>query len=221
MILVLKKDTRQEEMDNLITWLESQNVRTHISRRRVLRLLLASWAILRRSNIDLISGLDIVENVHAHIQEPYKNANRKFHPDDTRDHGGGGTQIGGGDFQFIAGPCSVESRGADLSAWPRRVRGRAHSCCAAARSSPAPPPTPSRACSAEGIELLLEAKTADRPAHRHRDHEHLPPAAVRGRGRHPGRRAQHAELRAAQGAGQRRQAHPAQSAALPTPSRSF
>ena len=43
------------------------------------------------------------------IQEPYKNANRKFHPDDTVIDVNG-VKIGGGHFQVIAGPCSVESR---------------------------------------------------------------------------------------------------------------
>ena len=42
------------------------------------------------------------------VQEPYKNANRKFHPTDTVIHVGG-TQVGGGTLTLIAGPCSVES----------------------------------------------------------------------------------------------------------------
>ena len=58
-------------------------------------------------DIDLLRALDIVEDVKR-IQEPFKNANRKFHEEDTvipvMD-----TQIGGGVFTMIAGPCSVES----------------------------------------------------------------------------------------------------------------
>ena len=58
-------------------------------------------------DIDLLNGLDIVEDVKR-IQEPYKNANRKFHPDDTVVEIGD-IKIGEGNFQVIAGPCSVES----------------------------------------------------------------------------------------------------------------
>ncbi|MDY4200496.1 MAG: 3-deoxy-7-phosphoheptulonate synthase, partial [Candidatus Fimadaptatus sp.] len=107
MILVLKKDTRQEEMDNLITWLESQNVRTHISNgeyKTVVGLVGDTSAL----DIDLISGLDIVESV-TRITEPFKKANRKFHPDDSIIQIADGVAMGGGHFQFIAGPCSVES----------------------------------------------------------------------------------------------------------------
>ncbi|MCE2604035.1 hypothetical protein LH384_33650, partial [Pseudomonas aeruginosa] len=59
-------------------------------------------------DIDLINALDIVETVKR-VQEPYKNVNRKFHPQDTIVDVAG-AKIGGGNFQIIAGPCSVESR---------------------------------------------------------------------------------------------------------------
>ena len=58
-------------------------------------------------DIDLISALDIVEDVKR-IAEPFKNANRKFHPDDMVIDVCG-RKIGGGNFCLIAGPCSIES----------------------------------------------------------------------------------------------------------------
>ena len=65
------------------------------------------------------------------VQEPYKKANRKFHPDDTVDRPWPAARtIGGGRLAIIAGPCSVEMRGADHAAWPRGVK-------AAGRSLPA------------------------------------------------------------------------------------
>ena len=145
MILVLKKDTRQEEMDNLITWLESQNVRTHISNgeyKTVVGLVGDTSAL----DIDLISGLDIVESV-TRITEPFKKANRKFHPDDSVIQIADGVAMGGGHFQFIAGPCSVEiRRTGNVRIAGCSVKRAAHTCCAAARSSRAPLPTPSRGC---------------------------------------------------------------------------
>ena len=99
MILVLKKDTRQEEMDNLITWLESQNVRTHISNgeyKTVVGLVGDTSAL----DIDLISGLDIVESV-TRITEPFKKANRKFHPDDSIIQIADGVAMGGGHGRIL------------------------------------------------------------------------------------------------------------------------
>ncbi len=64
-----------------------------------------------RVDMDLIRSMDIVENVKR-ISEPYKKANRKFHPADTvvRVPAKNGTVlIGEGHFTLIAGPCSVES----------------------------------------------------------------------------------------------------------------
>ena len=58
-------------------------------------------------DIDLIRSLDIVEAV-TRIQEPYKNANRKFHPEDSIVDVSG-VKFGGRHFQMIAGPCSVET----------------------------------------------------------------------------------------------------------------
>ena len=59
-------------------------------------------------DIDLINALDIVETVKR-VQEPYKNVNRKFHPEDTVVKISENVKIGGGNFQVMAGPCSVES----------------------------------------------------------------------------------------------------------------
>ncbi len=70
-----------------------------------------SWLIGDTSalDIDLIRALEIVEDVKR-VQEPYKNANRKFHPADTVITLENGVKIGGGHKQIFAGPCSVESR---------------------------------------------------------------------------------------------------------------
>ena len=57
---------------------------------------------------DMLELLDIVDFVKR-ITEPFKNANRKFHPEDTVIDVGG-AKIGGGNFAVIAGPCSVEKR---------------------------------------------------------------------------------------------------------------
>ena len=107
-------------------------------------------------DIDLIKALDIVETVKR-VQEPYKNANRKFHPEDTVVEITPDVKIGGGDFQVIAGPCSVESE--------EQVCEVAHDVKAAGAGlyrggafKPRTSPYTFQGMRDEGIKLLLEAK---------------------------------------------------------------
>ena len=106
MIVVLKKNPNQEQLDSLVTWLQDKGITIHTSMgaaHTILGLVGDTSAL----DIDLIAALDIVEDVKR-VQEPYKNANRKFHPEDTVVKAGN-TQIGGGTLTIMAGPCSVES----------------------------------------------------------------------------------------------------------------
>ena len=106
MIVVLKEHPNEKQLDNLKAWLTSLGLRIHESE-GVNHQILGLVGDTSRVDIDLIQALDIVEDVKR-IQEPYKNANRKFHPLDTVITAGN-TKIGGGNFAVIAGPCSVES----------------------------------------------------------------------------------------------------------------
>ena len=58
-------------------------------------------------DIEFIDAQDVVESVKR-VQEPYKKANRKFHPENTVIDVGG-VKIGDGSLNIMAGPCSVES----------------------------------------------------------------------------------------------------------------
>ena len=59
-------------------------------------------------DIEYIEAQDIVESVKR-VQEPYKKANRKFHPEDTTIKINENVTIGDGSLHIMAGPCSVES----------------------------------------------------------------------------------------------------------------
>lgn len=108
MIAVLKQGTDEKQMQNLIDWFKDQGLDVHVSRGEY-STILGLIGDTAKIDIDLLQGLDIIESVKR-ITEPYKNANRKFHPDDTVVRVTPDVQFGGGHFQFIAGPCSVESR---------------------------------------------------------------------------------------------------------------
>ena len=106
MIIMVKSQASEQQIEQLIQRMQGLNLGTHISRGES-HTIIGLVGDTSRVDIDSIRSLEIVEDVHR-IQEPYKNANRKFHPDDTVVNAGG-VPIGGGHFQIIAGPCSVES----------------------------------------------------------------------------------------------------------------
>ena len=96
MIIALKKSIRAEEQEHLIKWLESQGVRTHISEGEF-QTIIGLVGDTTRIDTDLIRGLEFVEGV-TRISEPFKKANRKFHPDDTVVCLNNRTAFGGGAF---------------------------------------------------------------------------------------------------------------------------
>ena len=106
MIIVIKKGSEQKQVDNLLKWITMQGLKVDMSfghNSTVIGLVGDTSKI----DMDLVRSMEIVDKV-TRIQEPYKCATRKFHPDDTVVEVGG-HKFGGGAFQMIAGPCSVES----------------------------------------------------------------------------------------------------------------
>ena len=105
MIAVLKPNTSKEQRGSLISWLEQQNLEVHVSEGHDYTVL-GLVGDTKSVDVDLLESLDIVESVKI-VTEPFKQCNRKFHPDDTVIDVNG-IKIGGGNFCMIAGPCSVE-----------------------------------------------------------------------------------------------------------------
>ena len=154
MVVLLKKNPDPNQVDNLVAWLKGQNLQVHMSEgttQTIMGLIGDTTSI----DIDLLKALDIVEDVKR-IQEPYKNANRKFHPADTVIEVGG-VKIGGGNFAIAAGPCAVESEeqiclvaGLVKASGAKLLRGGAF--------KPRTSPYAFQGMREEGIRLLLEAK---------------------------------------------------------------
>lgn len=106
MIVILKHQAKQEQIDKLKVFLTNLGLRIDESKgdhSTILGLL----GDTTRVDADLIASLEGVEAVRR-VQEPYKKANRKFHPEDSVIDCSG-VPVGGGMFQIIAGPCSVET----------------------------------------------------------------------------------------------------------------
>ena len=154
MVVILKKNPNEKQLENLKNWLRSLGLEIHMStgsNQTVLGLVGDTSVV----DIDLIKALDIVEEVKR-IQEPFKNANRKFHPRDTVIQVGG-VKLGGGNFQFIAGPCSVESE-AQICYVAQAVKDAGAGILRGGAFKPRTSPYSFQGLGAEGIRLLLEAK---------------------------------------------------------------
>ena len=106
MVIIIKKGADQAQVEHLKALLRSRNIDPHESKGS-LQTIIGCVGDVAHVDPSLIEALDVVESVQR-IQEPYKAANRKFHPaDSVLDCGG--VKLGGGQFAVIAGPCSVES----------------------------------------------------------------------------------------------------------------
>ena len=155
MIISLKKDTRKEEREQLIRWLESYGVRIHLSEGEY-QTVIGLVGDTTRIDTDLISGLDIVENV-TRISEPFKKANRKFHPEDSIITVADGVAFGRGNFQFIAGPCSVESE-EQVETIARAVQKSGAGVLRGGAFKPRTSPYDFQGLHEEGIRILMEVK---------------------------------------------------------------
>lgn len=160
MIAVLKNGVTKTQRANLVQWLESQNVKVHISEGEM-QTVLGLIGDTSKIDMDLLSGLDIIENV-TRISDPFKSANRRFHPDDTVVEVGSGenkVKIGGGNFCIMAGPCSIESESQILSVAESVKASGAHMLRGGA-FKPRTSPYDFQGLRAEGLQLLLKARAA-------------------------------------------------------------
>lgn len=105
-VITIKPEAKAEQIEILQAWLAKQQIATHISRSAE-HILLGLVGDTAAVDAELLRAMDIVEKVER-IREPFKNANRKFYQKEGIVDVGG-AKIGGGHFQIIAGPCSVES----------------------------------------------------------------------------------------------------------------
>ena len=106
MIVTIKPNSNPVQVKRLTKWITDLGLDVHVSEGEK-STVIGLVGDTSKVDIDLIRSLDIVEAV-TRIQEPYKNANRKFHPEDSIVDVSG-VKFGGRHFQMIAGPCSVET----------------------------------------------------------------------------------------------------------------
>lgn len=154
MITVLKQGVSQQQIDNLVEWFEKQGLRVHISEGEY-NTILGLIGDTSKIDVELLSVIDIVESVKE-ISEPFKNANRKFHPDDTVIKVGD-TLVGGGNFAMIAGPCSIESKEQILEV-AEKVKISGATMLRGGAFKPRTSPYDFQGMREDGLELLVKAK---------------------------------------------------------------
>ena len=156
MIAVLKQNVTEAQLEHLKGWLNGLGLGVHISRGSY-QTVIGLVGDTSRVDIDLLQGLDMVESV-TRISEPFKSANRKFHPDDTVVTVGQ-AKIGGGHFALIAGPCSVETP-EQIVAVAQAVKAAGAGILRGGAFKPRTSPYDFQGLGAEGLALLRQAKQA-------------------------------------------------------------
>ena len=154
MIAVLKSGTGDKQIADLKNWIEAQGLQVHLSKGDY-QTIVGLVGDTSRIDEDLLISLDIVETVKR-ISEPFKSANRKFHPENTV-VSVGNTSVGGNIFAVMAGPCSVESREQMIEV-AKAVKAAGATMLRGGAFKPRTSPYDFQGLKAEGLELLLEAK---------------------------------------------------------------
>lgn len=156
MIAILKQGTTPEQTQHLVNWLKNMNLDVHISQGAEMTIL-GLIGDTSRVDIELLKSLEMVDTVKR-VSEPFKQANRKFHPQDTIIEAGG-AKIGSGYFSMIAGPCSVESEEQIIEV-AMAVKASGANILRGGAFKPRTSPYAFQGLKGEGIDLLLKAKKA-------------------------------------------------------------
>lgn len=154
MVVVMKPGTQVQDINALVAKFQTMGLKVGITNGvgcTILGLVGDTTAV----DMDKISINPHVERV-MRVQEPYKKANRKFHPEDSVVDVQG-VKIGGGNFGVIAGPCSVESE-EQVTGIARSVKASGACMLRGGAFKPRTSPYSFQGMGVEGLDLLLEAK---------------------------------------------------------------
>ena len=154
MIAILRNTASEQAVNHLISWIEKKGLQTHVSRGEN-EIVIGLVGDTTKIDPFLLESMDIVERVQR-VSEPFKKANRKFHPADSVIDFGNGIKIGGGNFQVIAGPCSVE--GENLVRIARRVKAAGATMLRGGAYKPRTSPYAYQGMGPAGLDLLCEAR---------------------------------------------------------------
>ncbi|MDO4797106.1 MAG: 3-deoxy-7-phosphoheptulonate synthase [Coriobacteriales bacterium] len=153
MIALVKQSATDEQLAQFIAWIEDRGFKTHVSKGDHDTVV---GIIGDTTQIDpfLLESMSIIERVQR-VSEPFKKANRKFHPQDTVIDCGYGVRVGGGHFVVMAGPCAVE--GTNLFEIAKMAKRAGATMLRGGAYKPRTSPYSFQGMGAVGLDLLLEA----------------------------------------------------------------
>jgi len=154
MIIVVKANVVEKDMNKLLDLIEKCGLQVNYSK-GVDNIILGLIGDTRALDVGLIQSHEIVEKI-LRVQEPYKKANRLFHPEDT-EIDVMGSLLGGANFGVIAGPCSVESEEQIISI-ARDVKKSGAKFLRGGAFKPRSSPYSFQGLGLDGLELLKIAK---------------------------------------------------------------
>ena len=154
MVIILKKGVSSVQVESLKALLQAKNITPRVTEGQH-ETIIGCVGDITHLDPGLIEALDGVESV-PRLQEPYKAANRKFHPADSIIDCSG-VKVGGGNFAVIAGPCSVESE-EQLVGIARSVKAAGATMLRGGAFKPRTSPYAFQGMGAEGLRLLSLAK---------------------------------------------------------------
>ncbi|MDU4749974.1 MAG: 3-deoxy-7-phosphoheptulonate synthase [Clostridium butyricum] len=154
MIVVLKQKAKKEQIERLTKQIEAKGLKVNpvIGTEKSVLGLVGDTTQVDPSSIE---ASEIVESV-MHVQEPFKKANRLFHPENTIVDVNG-VKIGGKKIAVIAGPCSVESE-EQIVEIAKEVKELGANFLRGGAFKPRTSPYAFQGLKYEGLELLKKAK---------------------------------------------------------------
>ena len=156
MIIVLKPSTSDEQLMKFTKMLkDSYGVKVN-KWDGVQSTVLGLIGDTTKVDIEYIDAQDIVESVKR-VQEPYKKANRKFHPDNTAIKINDNVTIGDGSLHIMSGPCSVESE-QQIVQIAKDVKASGATLLRGGAFKPRTSPYAFQGLKAEGLDLLKIAR---------------------------------------------------------------
>ena len=154
MIIILKKGADASQVEGLKNLLRARNITPQVSEGS-LQTIIGCVGDVSHVDPSILEALDVVESVQR-IQEPFKAANRKFHPDDTVIDCGG-VKVGGGGLAVAAGPCSVESE-EQIVGIAKAVKAAGATLLRGGAFKPRTSPYAFQGLGADGIRMLQTAR---------------------------------------------------------------
>ncbi len=154
MIITIKNGADEKQLNKLVDWIARQGASADVETAGG-KLLVGILSGVENIDEELLKSMDIVEKV-TRVAEKYKLTNRKFHPEDTVVTAGG-KKIGGENYTFIAGPCSVESE-KQIIGIAKAVKKAGAAILRGGAFKPRTSPYDFQGLKSEGIKLLKKAK---------------------------------------------------------------